>query len=80
MQEEGGYEHSQVHSGMREASKMLLLRIMLSRCGAVKRCSCGALCAFSATKDATTVLSAPIQMGLDDSLEYLAADELIEVG
>jgi len=26
------------------------------------------------------VLSAPIHMGLDDSLEYLAADELIEVG
>ena len=35
---------------------------------------------LSATKDATTVLSAPIQMGLDDSLEYLAEDELIEVG
>ena len=38
------------------------------------------LSACSATKDATTVLSAPIQMGLDDSLEYLAGDELIEVG
>ena len=36
-------------------------------------------CADSATKDATTVLSAPIQMGLDDSLEYLAEDELVEV-
>jgi predicted membrane GTPase involved in stress response len=37
------------------------------------------MCANSATKDATTVLSAPIQMGLDDSLEYLAEDELVEV-
>lgn len=33
----------------------------------------------SATKDSTTVLSAPITMGLDDSLEYCGEDELVEV-
>lgn len=33
----------------------------------------------SATKDSTTVLSAPIFMGLDDCLEYCGEDELIEV-
>ena len=33
----------------------------------------------SATKEGTVVLSAPISMGLDDCLEYIAADELVEV-
>jgi len=34
---------------------------------------------YSATKEGTVVLSAPIAMGLDDCLEYIAADELVEV-
>ena len=36
------------------------------------------MCVCSATKEATTVLSAPVQMGLDDCLEYIAEDELVE--
>ena len=35
--------------------------------------------ACSATKEGTVVLSAPVAMGLDDCLEYIAADELVEV-
>ena len=34
----------------------------------------------SATKDANTSTTEPIQMGLDDCLEYIVDDELMEVG
>lgn len=33
----------------------------------------------SATKDATVVLSAPLQLSLDDCLEYIVDDELVEI-
>lgn len=46
----------------------------------VLRVHAQSLCyACSATKDATVVLSPPIVMSLDDCLEYIVADELVEV-